>query len=72
MWLKVIKSIKALTSHNLIFHFVHFHKDLIELDLNRENLEKSTFYIPFRLHKASMISKRPKKAVCIKYLFFAS
>lgn len=74
---RVIKSIKALTSPNPIFHFVHIHKCLIELELNTENLEKSTLYIPFCIYKASMIRSQEnekkdrtvQKALIIPFAF---
>lgn len=62
MWLRVIKSIKALTSCNLIFHFVHIHKCLIELKLNTKMLERPNLYILFSLCRTDVISQRNYKA----------
>lgn len=58
MWLRVIKSIKALTSCNPIFHFVHIHKCLIELKLNTKKFERPNLYILFSLYRIDVISQR--------------
>lgn len=66
MWLRVIKSIKALTSCNLIFHFVHIHKCLIELKLNTKKFERPNLYILFSLYRSDVISQRNYKTLLLR------
>lgn len=66
MWLRVIKSIKALTSCNLIFHFVHIHKCLIELKLNTKKFERPNLYILFSLYRIDVISQRNYKTPLLR------
>lgn len=66
MWLRVIKSIKALTSCNLIFHFVHIHKCLIELKLNTKKFERPNLYILFSLYRSDVISQRNYKTPLLR------
>lgn len=66
MWLRVIKSIKTLTSCTLIFHFVHIHKCLIELKLNTKKFERPNLYILFSLYRMDVISQRNYKTPLLK------
>lgn len=66
MWLRVIKSIKTLTSCNPIFHFVHTHKCLIELKLNTKKFERPNLYILFSLHRIAVINQRNYKAPLLR------
>lgn len=66
MWLRVIKSIKTLTSCNPIFHFVHTHKCLIKSKLNTKKFERPNLYILFSLHRIDVISQRNYKAPLLR------